>query len=405
VPALPGVPRGDAALIGSDAGLGELARHLRAAGRFAYDSEFIGELTYQPRLCLVQVATSDRIALIDPLAGVDLKPFWELVADPGIEKIVHAGEQDIEPVFRSLGKPAANVFDTQISAGFVRMAYPVALAKLVQELLGVKLGKGLTFTHWDQRPLSPMQLRYAADDVRYLVACRDELGRRLEAMGRGDWAQEESNALCDPSQYEFDPDSDHLRVRGAASLTPQGLAILREITQWREAAARHHDVPARALLRDDVMIDLSRNPPRQVEKLSRVRGLPRPVEQQHGQEIVTAVMRGLESSTRGGVSSRSIEPSPSDRFSADALWAAAQALCTGQSIDPALVTSRHEIGELYRRLAASGSPPSQIDLRDMGLFRGWRAQALGEPLLRVVRGQATLSLTWVSGSLRTQMPG
>jgi ribonuclease D len=152
------------------------------------------------------------------------------------------------------------------------------------------------------------------------------------------------------------------------------------------------------------MVDLSRNPPRQIEKLSRVRGLPRPVEQQHGQEIIAAVLRGLGSSTRGGGSPRSVEPSPSDRFSADALWAAAQALCTGQSIDPALVTSRHEIGELYRRLATGSSVP-QSGLADMGLFKGWRARALGEPLLRLVRGQATLSLKWESGSLRTQMPG
>src|SRR5205823_3010270 len=110
VPELAGVPRGDAVLVDTDAGLSELLGQLRAAGSFAYDSEFIGELTYVPKLCLVQVATTNRVALIDPLAGVELKPFWEIIADPSVEKIVHAGEQDVEPVIRHLGREAQNVF-------------------------------------------------------------------------------------------------------------------------------------------------------------------------------------------------------------------------------------------------------------------------------------------------------
>jgi|SRR5665213_981605 len=150
--------------------LEQLIANLRDDGSFAYDSEFIGELTYHPRLCLLQVASHRRVALIDPLAELDLTPFWELLADPSIGKIVHAGEQDIEPVVRHLRRPAANVLDTQICAGFIGLPYPLSLSKLVAELTGARLGKGLTFTHWDNRPLSQVQLRYAADDVRYLPA-------------------------------------------------------------------------------------------------------------------------------------------------------------------------------------------------------------------------------------------
>ena len=174
----------------------ELLDHLRTSKRFAYDSEFIGELTYVPKLCLIQVATSQRVALIDPLAGLDLSPFWKLICDAGIEKIVHAGQQDIEPVFRNAGCAAANVFDTQVCAGFIGLAYPVALSKLVHEIAGVRIGKGLTFTHWDQRPLSAMQLRYAADDVRYLLVVRDEIGKRLDALGHSAWARQECDAKC-----------------------------------------------------------------------------------------------------------------------------------------------------------------------------------------------------------------
>src|SRR5689334_9830120 len=264
-----GVPRGDAALVTTNEGLTELLKQLRAAGSFAYDSEFIGELTYTPKLCLVQVATTERIALIDPLAAVDLQPFWEIVADPSVEKIVHAGQQDVEPVIRHLGREAKNVFDTQIACGFIGMAYPVALAKLVAELVGAKLGKGLTFTHWDQRPLSASQLRYAADDVRYLPALRAEIGKRLNATGHVEWARQECDAMCDARLYQFDPETAYHRVRGATSLSPQGLAILRELVIWRDAVARAHDVPPRAFLKDEILIDLSRSPVKTLEKLDR----------------------------------------------------------------------------------------------------------------------------------------
>jgi len=293
----PNVPAGGAAgeaeMVTTDEQLGELIGHLRESGSFAYDSEFIGELTYVPKLCLIQVATTKRIALIDPLAKVELRPFWELLADESVEKVVHAGDQDVEPVVRHLGKPAANIFDTQIAAGFVGMAYPVALLKLVHELVGIKLGKGLTFTHWDQRPLSAMQLRYAADDVRYLPALREKIGQRLSALQHERWASEEFAALCDVRLYQFDPDTSYMRVRGATMLTGQQLAILRELTIWRDGTARAHDVPPRAFLRDEVLVDLSRNPVKDVQKLNRVRGLPRPVEAAHGAEIVAAIGRGL----------------------------------------------------------------------------------------------------------------
>ena len=122
--------------------LENLLDHLRGAGRFAYDSEFIGELTYIPKLCLIQVASTQRIGLIDPLANLDLSPFWDLLCDPSVEKIVHAGQQDVEPIHRNCGRIAANLFDTQICAGFVGLAYPTALSKLVLELVGCQAWEG-----------------------------------------------------------------------------------------------------------------------------------------------------------------------------------------------------------------------------------------------------------------------
>jgi ribonuclease D len=394
-PDLPLVPKGPAPLLATQAQLSELIDHLRSSGRFAYDSEFIGELTYHPKLCVVQVASAERVALIDPLANVDLTPFWELLCDPAVEKIVHAGDQDIEPVVRHLGKSPANFFDTQIAAGFVGLPYPVSLSKLVGEVIGAKLGKGLTFTHWDQRPLSAMQLRYAADDVRYLPAVRAELGRRLDATGHASWAKEECEALCEASQYRFDPETQYLRVKGAGSLQPRNMAVLRELTAWRDAAARKHDLPPRAFLKDEILIDLSRNPAKSVDRLERVRGLPRPVEHAHGAEIVEATQRAWSAPVASLPAQRDTEQTPTERFRSDALWAAAQAICAGSSVDSAAVTSRQEMSDFYRAIVAGGDPSG------LRVMKGWRREALGEPLMRLVRGDTGLSLRWAGGTLRS----
>ncbi|MGH7213788.1 MAG: ribonuclease D [Tepidisphaeraceae bacterium] len=399
VPRGPMIPQGPAPLIATNDALGELVAHLRSAGSFAYDSEFIGELTYIPKLCVLQAATTERVALIDPLVpGLNLRPFWELLTDASVEKVVHAGQQDVEPVIRHTGRPPANVFDTQIAAGFAGMVYPTSLSKLVQELVGARLGKGLTFTHWDQRPLSASQLRYAADDVRYLPAARAALRARLEKLGHVDWAREEFEALCDPAQYGFDPKTYYLKVRGATSLAPQGMAILRELTIWRDGAARAHDVPARSLVKDEVLVDLSRQPVKSVEKLDRVRGLPRPVEHAHGAEIVEATVRALAMPTETFPQPRHIEPSPSERFGADGLWAAAQCLCIGQSVDPGLATSRQEVGELYRHIAAKPGQPEP----ELRLLRGWRRRVVVEPLTAMMRGEGELTLNWDEDGLRAR---
>ncbi|MGB7160498.1 MAG: HRDC domain-containing protein [Tepidisphaeraceae bacterium] len=386
-------PRGPASVVTTQDALSELVAHLRESRSFGYDSEFIGELTYIPKLCVIQVASATRVALIDPLAGLELREFWELLCDPMVEKIVHAGQQDIEPVFRNVARPCANVFDTQIATGFIGMAYPVALGKLAAELVGVRLGKALTFSHWDQRPLSPMQLRYAADDVRYLPAMRSEIGKRLEATGHADWAKAESESLCEPSQYRFSPETYYQRVRGATSLPPQGLAVLRELTIWRDAVARKHDVPPRAYLKDEILLDLSRSPAKSVDRLAKVRGLPRPVENEDGADIVAATLRGLAVPTASQPASRTVEPSPAERFRVDALWAAAQILCSGRSIDSALVTSRQEIGEFYRTATNGG------ELESLHLFQGWRREALGEPLAKLMRGELQFDVRWANGTL------
>lgn len=394
---LPLVPAGPAPLVCTKDELISLVARLRQAGSFAYDSEFIGELTYVPKLCLIQVASAQEVALIDPLADLDLTPFWELICDPSVEKTVHAGEQDIEPVFRHVHGAPANLFDTQIAAGFIGLPYPLALSKLVGELVHVRLGKGLTFTHWDKRPLTVQQLRYAADDVRYLPAVRAELGRRLDAAGHAAWAKEESAGLCDESLYQFDASTAYMRIRGATSLPPVGLGILREVTAWRDAVAQAEDLPPRSLIRDEVLLELARHPVRDLASLSRIRGLPRPVEARFGPDIVAAIAKARSLPPAELPVIKHYEPSPPEKFKSDALWSMTECLCFGRGIDPTLVTSRQEIGTLIRHHTTGHAEPTADVPR---LLTGWRRQAIGEDLLQILEGKSALTIRHDEGSFQ-----
>lgn len=394
----PLVPKGAATLLKTQGALEKLVGELREAGRFGYDSEFIGELTYVPKLCLIQVASAKEITLIDPLAELDLRPFWELIADPKVEKIVHAGQQDLEPVARELGRPPANVFDTQIASGFIGLPYPLSLSKLTFELTGAKLGKGLTFTRWDQRPLSAMQVRYAADDVRYLVLSRERIGERLKALGHAGWAEAACAEQCEMSRFEFDPQQQYLRVRGAGSLPPRNLAILRELTVWRDGAARAANVPPRAFLRDEIMIDLARNPIRSLDKLSRVKGLPRPVESEYGGQIVQMTEQALGLPEEELPVARDPEQTPPDKFRTDALWAAAQALASGQGIDIAVAASRQEVNEFYLHLTDPGRAATPHRL-----LSGWRKEALGDALRGLLASKNRIEFSWVEAALRARV--
>lgn len=369
-------------LIETQAELLKLLERLRRAGEFAYDSEFIGEETFTPKLCLVQIATTEEIALVDPLArGIDLAQFWELICDAGVAKVVHAGQQDIEPVVRLTGRAPRNVFDTQIAAGFCSLPYPVSLSKLVQEFAGVKLAKSMTFTQWDARPLSGTQLRYAADDVRFLPAIKADLLRLLDEAGHTGRAGEEFEALCEPGQYVFNPDTYVFRVRGSGSLTGSQMKVLREFVVWRDGAARAADLPARAYLKDEILVDLARSNIKSVDRLAKIRGLPKPIEREHGQTFVELTARAAAAPPVPNVpDGRAEDPGPRLKFRADSLFATAQSICFAAGIDPMIVTSRAEVGKLAYAVLTGEAIPD-----DVHLLKGWRKSLLGDRLVELLK--------------------
>src|SRR5215813_2794953 len=209
--------------------LRRLCAQAQAEGQFALDLEFIREHSYVPRLALIQMAVSDTCAIIDPLEAHDLSPLLELCRSPQTLKVLHAAGQDTEILHWHAGIISENIFDTQIAAALVGLGDQLSYARLVDQLLGVSLSKGESYSDWLQRPLSPAQTAYALDDVRYLLPLHDILQQRLEGMGRTTWLAEECRKFANPALYQRDPQKLFRRIRRSNTLSSQGLAILREL--------------------------------------------------------------------------------------------------------------------------------------------------------------------------------
>ncbi len=261
-------------LVTTTATLADLCRRWATAPYVAVDTEFMRENTFWPDLCLVQVASADEAACIDPkAAGLDLGPLLDLMVDePDVLKVFHAGGQDLEIVYNLTGKTPFPLFDTQIAAMALGMGEQIGYTGLVETMLGVTIDKGARFTDWARRPLDTRQLDYAVGDVTHLVTLFPKMLERLRKNGRGGWLDAEMERLGDPATYANDPDQAWQRVK-APSRNPTVLGRLRALARWRELEAQDKDVPRGRIAKDETLADIAAHPPRAQAELARVRGL------------------------------------------------------------------------------------------------------------------------------------
>ena len=253
----------------------ELSAFCERAARFdaiAVDTEFLRERTYHPRLCLVQVATPDECVVIDVIAIDNLAPLAILMRDEGTVKVFHACSQDMEVLNYTLGALPAPIFDTQIAAAFLGERMQTSYNGMVHAFCGVTLPKSESLTDWSRRPLTPEQIEYALDDVRYLIKAYDVIMERLDKSGRASWVLDEIKPLTDRSHYVVDRRVAFKRVKRVNSLTRRQLAVARELAAWREARAEYSNIPRKWLMSDEVLIALSKRPPHDAASLRRVRG-------------------------------------------------------------------------------------------------------------------------------------
>ena len=276
-------------LIESDSGLAAACRELAGHDWVAVDTEFERTCTYYPELCLTQLAAGHKVFLVDPMKLHAMGPLRELLFDPKVTKVFHAARQDLEIFYNLYGKVPAPIFDTQIAGQLLGLEAQSSYGGMVKRLLEVDLEKAHTRTNWKRRPLSPGQLRYAAEDVYYLARIYESVRQRLTEAGLLDWLAEDFAALTDPSLYDTDPYSCWKKLRPAKRLPPADLAMFRELAAWREITARAENLPRNWVLSDAVMLSLMKLRPRTLEALSVVQGLDAGCAAKHGQTLLTTL--------------------------------------------------------------------------------------------------------------------
>jgi len=356
------------------AGLAAVVDALANEPLYALDTEFHGERSYWPRLALIQLAWPGGLALVDPLA-VDPAPLGRVLAGPGC-MIAHAADQDLAILERACGTSPSRLFDTQIAAGFVGMGTP-SLAAAAEKLVGVRLGKGDRLTDWTRRPLTAEQREYAAADVEYLHAMYDALIARLEAAGRLEWARDECEERRLRVRARPDPETAWWRLKGSRQLRGNARGVAQAVCAWRERTAESLDVPARYILSDLALAGIVHRPPRSRDDLTSIRGLDGRMRDTAAKDLLGAVAAGLALEPH---ELRMPESDRVDRSLAPAVtvlgaWLAQRA--AELDLDPAVLATRAELTQLLQ-----GSK-SRIG-------SGWRAELVGAPLQRLLRGEAAL---------------
>lgn len=368
--------------------LAPVTERARSAGVIALDTEFMRERTYRARLCLVQIAIGGDVFIVDPLDVSDLSAIADVVADPSVEVIVHAGRQDLEIFYELYGSVPANVYDVQVAAAFAGYGASLPYGRLVEETTGARLKKGESYSDWCRRPLTEEQLRYAADDVRYLVEVAARLKRELEDQGRAGWVLEELSVLEAKESYEVDVDDAYRRVGGRGSLTGKQLAVLRSVAAWRESEAQRRDMPRGWIVKDPTLVEIARRAPSSVGALSKIRGLnPREAER-FGSQIIAAVGRGLDSDE---VQTPKAPPRAAQiraRVLSGPCDAIVRSRCEAAGLATELVSTRGELEALLADLSGGVD-----DLSRHRLMQGWRRELAGDHVVAFVEGRVALRAT------------
>jgi ribonuclease D len=367
--------------------LASLCDRLTRAAAIAIDTEFVSEDSYRPELCLIQVAADGDLYVIDPQTVGDVAAFWECLAAPGHVTIVHAGREELRFCWRTIGKFPAEVFDVQLAAGFVGLEHPAAYSTLVSKLLRVNLSKGETRTDWRRRPLTPIQIEYALQDVLYLDQMRIVLEQQLHASSRERWYREERD-----NWQRIIAASEHAenwrRVSGVSGLSTRSLAVVRELWRWREEEAERLDSPPRRILRDDLIVELARRQTSDLKRIRAVRGLERRNLQKRLPDIAARIQQALEAPEESFPQRTAKSTRPQLNLVGQFLATALGGICRNAQIATGLVGSAEDVRDLvaYRlRLEGSrASPPA--------LAQGWRAEVVGRAIDELLQGHVAVRI-------------
>jgi ribonuclease D len=384
---MPNKPSDAEPLIATPEALEGLVSDLQESGRFAFDTEFVSEETFEPVLCLVQVATDSRLAVVDPLRVGDLSPFWDAVVDPSLEVVMHAAGEDLRICRLKTGTVPRRVFDVQIAAGLVGFGYPLSLGNLVHQALKHTLLGGETRTDWRRRPLSEAQLRYALEDVRHLLELADKLEAELKRMGRVEWAEDEFAAFLHNIEHRSEEDR-WRKLSGLHMLNRRGLEAARRLSDWRLEDARRANRPLRSVLRDDLLVAIAKRQPSTRRDLEALRDFNRPQLLSKAGEIL-AVMAEAQAvpADELPLHAERHDDLPGLAMVVSLLSATLSRAAAQGRVAVGLTGGSSDLKDLVRWYLDGQTAESAPDL-----LKGWRHEVCGGTLLDVLSGRRALRI-------------
>lgn len=369
-------------MIADDAGLARLAGRLAGERVLAFDLEADSLHHYREKVCLIQIATTREVFLVDPLAVADVSPLGPILADASIRKVFHGADYDIRSLHRDFGIQVHNLFDTMIACQLLGEK-EVGLAAALKKRFGVELDKRYQKADWSRRPLEPGMIDYAAADTSLLVGLYRELARELESLGRLAWVEEESELLSEVRAVDRDGEPYYCRFKGAGRMDPRTLAVLEELLIYRDGRARLSDRPPFKVLPNETLRVLAEKKPRKPQELNGIPGLtPRSVER-HGREILKAIAVGCgmpeDLLPRICRPPRPVkDPLREERLKRLKLWREAKAGELG--IDAGILVNNALLEMLAKEVPRD---PAGLDL--IPSMRRWQKKELGPGLLAALR--------------------
>lgn len=361
--------------------LDQLCERIKKEPWLALDTEFLREKTYYPKFCLLQIATPEWVACVDPLALPSLTMLFETIANPAIIKVFHSCRQDMEIIYQLTGLLPQPVFDTQIAAPLLGFQENPGYAMLVSSLLNINLSKAHTRADWSKRPLSVAEIQYAADDVIYLCEIYQIITQKLTELGRTGWLNDDFAELANPDFYAVTPEKAWLKIKGKNKLTGKQLSIVQTLAEWREKTAQAENRPRNWLLRDEMLFELAKLQPETQAELANVRGINERAVSRYGRELcqlITAAKQRaplpLHEKGKPGKKTQQQEAV------LDILAAIVRIRADENSINPVSVASRKDLEMLL------DEDP------DCLLLHGWRRNMVGKELQALLQGHHALIL-------------
>ena len=376
------VPTAALAPITATSELAEACRRMAKHPFVTIDTEFLRESTYYPLLCVAQMACADEAVVVDTLApGIDLSPFYALMANDRVMKVFHAARQDVEIVWHAAKLIPHPIFDTQVAAMVLGYGDSISYEQLVQRITGDTLDKSHRFTDWTRRPLSEPQLRYAISDVTHLRDVYLKLVDDLKQRGRAEWVEDEMRILTSPETYRLEPGNAWQRLKTRVR-KPKELAVLIEVAAWREREAQARDVPRGRVLKDEVIADIAVQAPTSSDKLKHLRSLPKGFERSRwGEAIIEAVTRGLERDPKMLPRPARVQVAANGGAVVELLKVLLRMISESHHVAAKVIAT---VGDL-ERIAAD-------DNADVPALSGWRRDLFGEKALALKHGKLALAI-------------